>query len=283
MVIALLGMGADVSVGCRSLQRCNDAFTSGGIQTRAQAIAKQFGREIGKFAPLSLDLNSFASIQSFASQLTDLNILIDNAAMAGLEPTNTEDGLGPIMGVNHFGVYLLTRLLLPQLTAGAERLGLASRIVVVASDAHKYSDPFDFANIDRKGLSSAIEGFTVYSQSKLANIFFARELASRLKSRGLPISVNSLHPGFIATDLARETKGIIRFFFDLFSQMAAMNSWDGAQNSIHLATSPELASVSGEYFVHFKAAHPHLGPYPDLIQQQLWQISANITHLPIDF
>ena len=185
------------------------------------------------------------------------------------------------MGVNHFGVYLLTRLLVPQLTQGAEKLKIPSRVVVVASEAHEFSDLFDFENIDRNGISTTWEAFAVYGQSKLSNIFFARELATQFKAKNLPITANSLHPGFIRTDLARETKGILRALYEIFSNLLAMDSWDGAQNSIHLAVAPELVSTTGEYFTHFKTHPPQLGPYHKIIQTLLWNISADKTALSV--
>ena len=187
------------------------------------------------------------------------------------------------MGVNHFGVYLLTRLLVPSLVQGAEHLSVQSRVVTVASNAHQFSDLFDFNNIDRKGdVKSTLDVLTVYGQSKLANIFFTRELAARFKAQNLPITANCLHPGIIRTDLAREATGILRIGYDLMYSLLAMEPWDGAQNSIHLASSPNVSSINGAYFSNLQIVEPKLGPYHSIIQKLLWKVSAKITDISVD-
>ena len=292
-VTALLGMGADVLVGCRSLERCQAAFSQGGIEAGAKAIAAKRGSSarVGKFRPEKLDLGSFSSIKAFAGRLaadgTVLNVLVDNAAVLSVssEQTLTEDGLGLIMGTNHYGVYLLTRLLVPALEGGAKRNGTPSRIVVVSSEAHRSGGAFDLEDIDRRVHSdSVMEQIHVYSQSKLANIFFARELSRRFQAQNVPITVNSNHPGFIRTDLTRNVEGgVFRFLIEVFLTLTALNSWEGAQNTIYLASSPDVAPLTGHYFVHFNRTPVELGPYPDLIQKLLWDHSAQVTGLPLGF
>ena len=94
-VSALLGMGADVIVGGRSVQRCNEAFASSiDAQSRQIATLRGPNAKPGKFSTLQLDLGSFASIESFVSQVNGpINILVNNAGVAGLECAQmTEDG-----------------------------------------------------------------------------------------------------------------------------------------------------------------------------------------------
>ena len=71
----------------------------------------------------------------------------------------------------------------------------------VASGAHKTGD-IHFEDIN---LTKGFNVIKAYSQSKLANVLFTRELARRLKSK--KITVNCCHPGAVATNIgiSRET------------------------------------------------------------------------------
>uniref|UniRef100_A0A8C0BT78 Retinol dehydrogenase 14 n=1 Tax=Buteo japonicus TaxID=224669 RepID=A0A8C0BT78_9AVES len=121
-----------------------------------------------------------------------LDVLINNAGIFQCPYMKTEDGFEMQFGVNHLGHFLLTNLLLGLLKNSAP-----SRIVVVSSKLYKYGE------INFEDLNSEIsynKSFC-YSRSKLANILFARELARRLEGTG--VTVNSLHPGIVRTNLGR--------------------------------------------------------------------------------
>uniref|UniRef100_A0A8C0UQT1 Retinol dehydrogenase 14 n=1 Tax=Cyanistes caeruleus TaxID=156563 RepID=A0A8C0UQT1_CYACU len=127
-----------------------------------------------------------------------LDVLINNAGIFQCPYMKTEDGFEMQFGVNHLGHFLLTNLLLGLLKNSAP-----SRIVVVSSKLYKYGE------INFEDLNSEIsynKSFC-YSRSKLANILFARELARRLEGTG--VTVNSLHPGIVRTNLGRHLLHLI--------------------------------------------------------------------------
>lgn len=185
------------------------------------------------------NLGSMNDIRRFTDDLksiySHLDVLVNNAGVISLKRKLTEDGLEEQFGVNHIGHFLLTLRLLELMKAG-------SRIVVVSSGAHKVGR-IHFNDINLKWGYNVI---TAYSQSKLANILFARELAERVKDRG--ITVNCCHPGAVATSMGidRETgfgKTIMKLLKPYF-QTPEM----GASTAIYLATSPDVAKVTGKYF-----------------------------------
>jgi retinol dehydrogenase 12 len=137
---------------------------------------------------MELDLASIQSIRKFSKQFHEredkLDILVNNAGVMACPRSLTEDGFEMQIGVNHLGHFLLTNLLLDLLKAGAP-----SRVVVVSSEAHRMYD----INKDDLMSEHSYSRFRAYSQSKLANILFTRELAKRLSGTG--ITVNCCHPG----------------------------------------------------------------------------------------
>lgn len=224
---ALADLGFQVVMLCRN-------------KARAEAAKKELEQVAGRDLHLMLcDLASMNDIRKFTDEFKSifprLDVLVNNAGVISLKRRLTKDGLEEQFGVNHIGHFLLTLRLIDIMKPG-------SRIVVVASGAHKIGR-IHFNNINLKWGYNAV---TAYSQSKLANILFTRELAQRLKGRG--ITVNCCHPGAVATSMGidRETgfgKTIMKLLKPYF-----LTPEMGASTAIYLATSPDVAKITGKYF-----------------------------------
>ncbi len=166
------------------------------------------------------------------------------------------------LAVNHLAPFLLTNLLLDSLKSSE-----SARIVNVASVAHMgMRIPFDDMNQDH----GRYRNFVVYGQSKLMNIMFTYEMARRLK--GTMVTANALHPGFVATNFGKSNGGLWNTVFTL-SRPFSISPERGAQTSLYLASSPEIASVSGQYFAKCKAIKSSPASYDREAQQHLWAIS----------
>lgn len=230
---AMADMGATVVMLCRSEKRGEEAF---------HILSEKSGRKLDL---MICDLGDFASIKAFVKEFRtkydSLDILVNNAGFISLDRQITKDGLERQFGVNHMGHFLLTMSLIDLLPKGG-------RIVNVASGAHKTGKiHFEDINLTR--------GFNVvkaYSQSKLANVLFTRELARRLKTKG--ITVNCCHPGAVATNMgiSRDTgfgKTITRMLKPFFQTPE-----QGAGTAIYLASSKDVEGITGEYFYKCKIA-----------------------------
>jgi NAD(P)-dependent dehydrogenase (short-subunit alcohol dehydrogenase family) len=216
-----------------------------------------------------LDLASFASIRRCAEDVgrrfDRLDVLVNNAGLVQLQRTVTEDGFETTFGVNHLGHFLLTSLLLDQLRGSAP-----ARVVVVASHAHKSArSGLDFDDLQAERAYSSIGA---YNRSKLANIYFARELARRLHDTG--VTVNSLHPGFVASRLGRDGDGGVAG--DVVMTLArpfALSPKRGARTSIYVASSPDVADVTGQYFARCRPVATSRVGADDVAARRLWDAS----------
>ena len=139
--------------------------------------------------------------------------------------------------LNHLSYFLLTHLLLPSLTAAAP-----ARIVNVASEAHR-GVKLDFDDLQGE---LSYNRWLAYKRSKLANLMFTYGLARRIAGQG--VTVNALHPGFVATDIGVRHRFVPSIIWWL-GKLAAVSPEKGARTSIHLASAPEVAEVSGQYFI----------------------------------
>lgn len=255
--------GDDVVIGCRDV-------------TKGEAAAAEILATTGKkITVMELDLGSVASIRAFAARFLSerprLDVLVLNAGLYLSDRRVTRDGFEQMFGVNHLGHFLLTRLLEERLVASAP-----ARIIVVASHAHRRAK----TGLDFDDLMSArsFDGWDAYGKSKLANIYFARELSRRLAKRG--VTVNSLHPGVVATEFAGadDAKGFVHAFFR-FGKLFLKTPAQGAATSVFLATDPSVKDTSGLYFAREKPAKPTRIAEDDACAARLWTISESLLGL----
>ena len=116
-----------------------------------------------------------------------------------------------------------------------------------------------------------------YSNSKLENILFTVELSRRLQGTG--VTVNALHPGFVATGFGANNKGIPFKIFGMIAPLMARSPEKGAQTSIYLASSPEVEGISGKYFADSKEKQPASQATDMDAAKKLWDVSAKMVGL----
>ena len=266
--IDLASRGARIIMACRSLERGQAALND---------IVKQTGNN--DIILKHLDLSSFKSVRKFAEEIYSseekIDVLINNAGLVSTtERQVSKDGLELTMAVNHFGHFLLTNLLLDLLRRSAP-----SRIVVVSSRAY-YSIAYTKSHIklDDLQFEKSYNKWEAYGQSKLANILFTRELAKRLKGTG--VTANSLHPGVIFTELGRYALSEnVNKFLNFISPVVMKTLEEGAQTTIHLAVSEDVANVTGKYFVDCEETKPAHTAEDDDGAKRLWELSEKIVQL----
>ncbi|XP_069676644.1 retinol dehydrogenase 11-like [Periplaneta americana] len=221
-----------------------------------------------------LDLSSLASVRKFANDIikseSHLEILVNNAGAAGLGNKKTSDGLLIGMQVNHFGPFLLTCLL-----TGLMKKSVPSRIVMVSSIIHKYAT-FELDNLNSQS-EKWIDDIKNFCCSKLANLLMANELSRRLKGTG--VTVNSLHPGIVGTDIFRRLPSLVLSFTKILCNFFGKNPIEGAQTSIYLAVSEEVEGITGKYFADCKESSMSQTAMDEGLAKKLWEVSERLVGL----
>jgi NAD(P)-dependent dehydrogenase (short-subunit alcohol dehydrogenase family) len=197
--------------------------------------------------------------------LPRIDVLINNAGAMFQHREFTAYGLEKTFALNHMAYFLLTELLRERLVASAP-----ARIVNVASDAHRGAT-LDFDDLQGERHYGA---YRAYQRSKLCNILFTHELARRLDGTG--VTVNCLHPGFVATRFGENNGGLFRLGIKIAKRIAAITPERGAATSLYLAASPEVASSTGGYYEKCQPATPSAAAQDDVAARRLWQESARI-------
>jgi retinol dehydrogenase 12 len=256
----LVRMGAAVTMVGRNIARGDHAVAD---------IKAMTGRDSIDF--MAADLSDQSQLRAFAAAFRErhskLHVLINNAGGLFGQRRLSADAIEMTFALNHLNYFLLTHLLLPALRAAAP-----SRIVNVASETHR-GVSLDFDNLQGE---VRYNRWLAYKRSKLANLLFTYELSRRLV--GDAITVNALHPGFVATDIGVRhafVPGILWRVGKLF----AIDVEEGAATSIHLASAPELSEVSSQYFIEGRPARSSAASYDRQTGIRLWQVSADLTHV----
>ncbi|MDP6641325.1 MAG: SDR family oxidoreductase [Nitrososphaerales archaeon] len=255
---ALAQQGATVIVAGRNKEKS--------VSTVDQ-IRKETGNHDVEYilADLSVQKEVRKLSDDFKSKFKRLDILVNNAGAVFDKRFETADGLEMTFALNHLSYFLLTDLLLDTIKAS-----VPSRIINVSSDAHKGAK-INFDDIQGKKKYGAMRA---YGQSKLANILFTYELARKLEGSG--VTSNALHPGFVASSFGSNMRGAFRLILR-FLQLFAMSSEKGAETSIYLATSPDVANINGKYFVKKKEVRTSVESYDKNVGEKLWEVSEELT------
>jgi len=292
----LARLGATVIIGSRSATRGVAAASD-----VAQATSSD------KVSSMVLDLADLKSVEAFAAAFAKehdkLDVLVNNAGVMAI-PTREEtaDGFEKQVGINHFGHFYLTNLLMPQIKAAGRATGDA-RIINLSSQAHQIA--FNGMNFDDLQSQKEYDPWKAYGQSKLANVLFSRELSRRLAESkdGATVSTASCHPGVVRTELGRnffippsmcdaagsvECKGqlptvamyagAVALPFMIYS---TKDVHQGAMTQVRLAADPELKGKLGGNFFMDCAEAGTSGPGRDMVAAaRLWKISEELTGRP---
>ena len=256
----LAGRGAHVIGAARSLQASREACA----------------HVDGATTPLACDLGDFASVRRAQAELhalgRPLHRIIANAGIMMLPALEQLYGLEKQFVVNYLGHHLLIGGLTDLIPAHA-----GARVVIVASEAHRWAPP-DGIELDNLSGERGYGARRAYGQSNVARILYARALARRLRDRG--ITANSLHPGVIgATGLWRHVGPLMRFLVRRVGKTIPQ----GAATQCFLAAHPAADSITGEYFNDCRIARPAPFAEDDLLGERLWSLSEALlaTHAGI--
>ena len=214
------------------------------------------------------DLSKVSEAKRLAADISAseqrIDVLMNNAgAMFGSRQV-TSDNLELTFATNHMAYFVFTLGL-------SERLFVSSpaRVVNTASAAHKGST-LDFDDLQS---SRNYSGFRVYGRSKLCNVLFTRELARRWNAKG--VTANCLHPGFVATRFGDRSGGLLSLGTRI-AKLFAISPEKGAETLVYLATSPEVASTTGEYFYQCRPARLSAQACDAASGERLWMDSERL-------
>ena len=258
--------GATVVVVGRSEERC--------VSTVEQIVRSTGNASVHH---LVADLSSQEEVRGLAGRFlkdySRLDVLVNNAGTIAWTRQWSREGIEMTFALNHLGYFLLTHLLLDLLKASA-----SSRIVNVSSAAHRRAE-MDLGDVSEPRQYRA---FRAYGRSKLANLMFTYEMARRLEGTG--VTVNAVDPGLVATNLPANgnmrlgwlARPLLRGVLAVVGRSVVR----GSSTVVHLATAPEVAEVTGGFFVDGRKVSSSPASYDVSKAKGLWDLSSRLTGLP---
>jgi retinol dehydrogenase-14 len=259
--LGLAKQGATIVLICRNVERGNIAL---------QAVA-----EVAAATPrlFIADLSSQASIRELSANLHErlprIDVLINNVGAAFAKRELTVDGIEKTFALNHLAPFLLTNLVLDLI-----RRSSAGRIVNLT--AGMPGSPPNY--LDNLQGEKSYGQFAAYRSSKIGNKLFTYELARRLEGTG--ITVNCVHPGPVRTEFTQKAGGFLSVMAKILRPIMK-SPQAGARTPIYLATSPEVAGITGGYFVNCKQKRTSAITYDRAIAAKHWEISERLTSLNV--
>jgi NAD(P)-dependent dehydrogenase (short-subunit alcohol dehydrogenase family) len=249
--------GATVVLVARSAERAartRDALVRAAGHDRVQVV----------LADLAAQAQVRAAAAEIIGRFTPVHVLVNGAAVYTRTRKGSPDGIELQLAVNHLAPFLLTNLLLDRLVASAP-----ARVVALSSGAHFSAAPrWDDLQMAR----GRYRGFRQYANTKLYNLWTARELARRHPPTEL--TANAMHPGVVGTAL----------LFGGFAPLRLLKPFirtpeEGARTVVYLASDPAAANVTGEYFKDDRPAPMSATAGDDAAARRLWEASEVLTGL----
>jgi NAD(P)-dependent dehydrogenase (short-subunit alcohol dehydrogenase family) len=258
---ALAQHGATVVLLSRNAAKC--------AQVAAEMQSATANRDIGFIAA---DLSSLAAVRAAAAEFRQrysrLDVLLNNAGVSPSKRRESVDGFEYTFALNHLGHFLLTNLLLDLLIASAP-----SRVVSTSSSIYRQAR-LDFDDLQLPPRFSAMRA---YANSKLAGILFTVELARRMAGKG--VTVNAMAPGLVKTNIGQEEGWLYAFSKRMADFFGGKTPEQGADTLVWLATAPEVAGVTGQYFEKRKAMPLSRDAADPDLAVRMWRVSEELCGL----
>lgn len=247
---------------------------------KLQRVCYEISRETrrDRIDPRCCDLSVMKDVLAIATKIKGtynrIDVLINNAGARFLKHKLTPEGIELTLATNHLGPYALTLSLI-----GALKRQGAGRIINVSSGAHSSGTGI----IENILIPENYDGRRQYANSKLANILFTYSLSERLRAMG--ITVNSVDPGGVATNFARNN-GLVHWLKHRLYYLAKrelLSPAQGAETIVYLASSQELSGVTGKHFFRKQEAGSSRISYDPVLQAGLWSLSHRLSGVDLEF
>lgn len=262
--LALAKEGHHIIIHGRNLEKTH--------KTQAEIKAQSGNSDIDT---LIADLFSLAEVKAlateFRSKYDHLDVLINNAGgIMNKDRELTKEGLEKTMTINLFAPFLLTHLLLKPMKASAD-----ARVINISSYAHNVLQKPNLQDIEQ---ANNYEVFGAYGNAKLFLIWITRHFAALFKQEHLDsITINSLHPGMVASSFGTNSKLGIASFLLKMARPFFISPQKGAQTMVYLAISEKVKTISGDYFVKKKPARANDKYYSKENEQIVWDYCLKVT------
>ena len=221
---------------------------------------------IADFANLSEVRNATESI---LAKYPHIDVLVNNAGVHMTTRQLTVDGYETAFAVNHLASFLITSLLLKRMVESAP-----SRIIQINSEGHRFNGlKIDDLNWEKRKYG----GYGGYGASKTAQLMTVWELNELLQGKG--VTINAMHPGAVKSNIGTNNGKLYNWFSRFLIQPTLKSPEISGDAIYYLASSPEMAGVSGKFFNLTNEEIPAPHAQNRVLGKQIFQKSKEMIHL----
>jgi NAD(P)-dependent dehydrogenase (short-subunit alcohol dehydrogenase family) len=257
--VAVAQRGARVILAARNVEK-------------GRRVAADLAGEPGIHTVRQLDLANLDSVRRFADETTErLDVLVNNAGVSNATLQRTENGFESQFGTNHLGHFLLTNLLLPQVT---------SKVVTVSSQAERMGR-LDLGDLNWHTRSYAAG--RAYADSKLANLLFTLALDRRLRRTDSDLRAIAAHPGLVVTAIYDRPAGQKPGLWDRLLPLLGQGPDEGALPVLYALTEdlPGGTFTGPEHLFHMRDGAQVIASSAasknEALAADLWSASEELT------
>ncbi len=214
---------------------------------------------------IPVDLAETASIRQAVAEIQanypKIDVLINNAGIYKVKRAENSNGIEISFAVNYLATFMLSQFLIDNLATSGN-----GRIVNVVSELYKSGK----INFDDLMLEKNYKVGDAYANAKYASVLFSAELAQKVKEKG--VTVNTLHPGVLATEAFRDYPKLLTKLMNLFLEKPQK----GGERIVYLATDDAVANTTGKYFYKLDEREIEISPEEKEITERLWKLSEDM-------
>lgn len=227
------------------------------------------GHAIGYACQLADPASVRSCVTAVIADSHQLDAIICNAGIMMLPTLEKSHGYELQFFTNHIGHFMLVTGLLGQLKD-------TGRVVMLSSEGHRQA-PAGGIDFDNLSGDKGYQPLTAYGQSKMANLLFAKELQRRFAGTGK--TAYAVHPGVVATNLARNLRPVLRRVVALIAPLFLKTVGEGAATEVFAAVNPKALPLAGSYLADCNVKKPRADAEDTALASRLWNKSEEITRL----
>lgn len=228
-----------------------------------QEIISMTGNQNVVLIPVDLaEANSIRqAVAVIQEKYPKIDVLVNNAGLYKVKRAENATGIEMSFAVNYLAIFMLSQLLLENLAASGN-----GRIINVVSELYKSGK----INFDDLMLEKNYKVGDAYANAKYASVLFSAEFAQKVKEKG--VTVNTVHPGVLATEVFRDYPKLLAKFMNLFLEKPEK----GGERIAYLATNDAVANTTGKYFYKLDERGIDISPKEKETTERLWKLSEEM-------
>jgi NAD(P)-dependent dehydrogenase (short-subunit alcohol dehydrogenase family) len=250
--------GAHIVIVCRNAEKARRV---------QEEMTKQYGVKVDYFLADFGRLSEVARVaREIAAKNPKIHVLVNNAGLFNKRRRLTPDGNEEVFQVIHLASFLISKILLPNLQAGAP-----SRVIDINSEAHRFGG----LNIhDLKWAKRPYIGLRGYGAAKIAQLLTMQEFARKLDCSG--VTVNAMHPGAVRSEIGMNNGLLYRLYSQYILRWFLKDPCIAGEAIYYLAAAPEMEGVSGRFFNQTIEEKPASYVVNKELGEKIWEITEKL-------